>query len=438
MIMPKKPFRFIWAVVFMATLAVSCGKDDDDGAQGPQNPQNPQEPGGKPTNICTVTFVGENESTTQAVLCGGVAKEPKKPPEKLEPGLYLGAPSEYRFDGWFADGATAPFDFDTPIGADISLRARWTRLSSSTLVAEVAANNVVAAIAYVNANPEDYTLVLDADVEINNTQTLDVPNVKLTMVGARQERNITYSTNQSASQLFYIDASGTTLTLGKNITLQPKGMAFTTAVKVANNDSHLVMLDGSKITGFSYTAVQLGVNSGSGSHSSFRMKGGEITGNKTFENRLHGVGGLSVEGGTTFHMSGGSVSGNFSAYRSSSSSPDTPADVYINSSGAEAKITLSDNAVIGNLLLSLYFEQGQQPRSGLTIGNTYSGEVSKLHLLGGATTWKNLPVIQAETGTLTANDIAKFGLGEFRTESGNPQPISNTHKINESGILVEK
>jgi|GEM_PF-6563088 len=421
--MSKKPFRFILAVVFMAALATSCGKDSEDEKEGEKDkPHTPL-----PNNTCTVTFIGENESTsTQTILCGGEAKEPKKPPEKLEPGLYVGTPPAYRFDGWFADGATVPFDFDTPIGADTSLRARWTLLSSSsTLVAEVAANNVAAAIEYVNATPGEYTLVLDADVEISNTQTLDRADVQLTIVGARQERSIL--ANNLAAELFRIDKIDATLRLGKNITLKQKNLILGTAVQV--NDGKLVMLDGSKITGFT-RAVSLAESATS--IRNFTMEGGEITGNKDSGNQYWRVGGIHVGGGSTFHMRGGRVSGNFSAFPT----PDTPADVFIGSSSAIAEITLSDKAVIGALSLRA---MGGMQRPIITIGTTYSGEVSKLHLLGDPNHWtySERAVIQAETGTLTANDIAKFGLGEFRTEPGSP-PISLNHEIAVSGFLVAK
>ena len=64
----------------------------------------------------TVTFNsdGGSEVQNQNVLNGDKAAEPSNPTK-----------TGYAFTGWFEDGATDPFDFDTPITEGLTLTARW-------------------------------------------------------------------------------------------------------------------------------------------------------------------------------------------------------------------------------------------------------------------------------------------------------------------------
>ena len=69
----------------------------------------------------TVSFdaVGGSPVASQVVAAGRAATEPTAPVRE-----------GYAFDGWFADGAVAPYDFSSPVNADLALRAGWTRLHS--------------------------------------------------------------------------------------------------------------------------------------------------------------------------------------------------------------------------------------------------------------------------------------------------------------------
>ena len=70
---------------------------------------------GEETKV-TVTFAGEDISlpAPQTVVSGERATAPQAPERE-----------GYTFLGWFADGADAAFDFNTPITADITLTARF-------------------------------------------------------------------------------------------------------------------------------------------------------------------------------------------------------------------------------------------------------------------------------------------------------------------------
>ncbi len=66
-----------------------------------------------------VTFEPDNgsDSTTVAIGKGEMAEAPQAPEKE-----------GYAFEGWFAEGGEAAFDFEnTPITADITLTARWTK-----------------------------------------------------------------------------------------------------------------------------------------------------------------------------------------------------------------------------------------------------------------------------------------------------------------------
>ena len=76
-------------------------------------------------DVCTiahnwvVTFDPNNggDTFTQNVEYEGKATKPTPDPEK----------TGYTFDGWYLDGAEAPFSFDTTITSDITLKAKWTQ-----------------------------------------------------------------------------------------------------------------------------------------------------------------------------------------------------------------------------------------------------------------------------------------------------------------------
>ncbi len=67
----------------------------------------------------TVTFKDRKTETKKTVESGKKVAKPKNPTR-----------SGYKFKGWFADGATKAFDFNTSITKDITLTAKWTKLTA--------------------------------------------------------------------------------------------------------------------------------------------------------------------------------------------------------------------------------------------------------------------------------------------------------------------
>ena len=319
------------------------------------------------------------------------------------PGLYLGAPSSLT-------------DTDIPI-------------------AGVPANDVVGAVTYINANPGEYTLLLDADVSITgNSLNLDTSGVKLTLIGLDTERKISLS---SWGTVFTIGAAGQTgieLTLVNNITLE--GLRNGQNGAIMNNNApvievlqgaNLIMLNGAKISGNTASSSTLGqfaavfVNG-----ATFTMKGGTITGNSgTFMGLEYiSAGGLFVGTNGIFIMEGGNISGNNAV----------GADTVIITEAT--RIMLSGSATIG-ILNKMIFTTAPS----ITISSGWTGSVGRIDLSGNNSSMEliiydygnNRQVITAAAGyTLAAADIARFNnLGYFKTNTNtnNSQPISDPHIV---------
>lgn len=90
-----------------------------------------------PTHFVTVTF-------SLGAGVEGTAPEA----QQVVPGVFVGEPRTnptrfgYRFKGWFAPGATTPYDFEeTPITADITLTAQWEQIVNVTVTFQVKNGN---------------------------------------------------------------------------------------------------------------------------------------------------------------------------------------------------------------------------------------------------------------------------------------------------------
>ena len=114
----------------------------------------------------TVTFMVDGAiSETQPVFSGDTATEPEADPTK----------AGSVFGGWFADGATAAFDFDTGITEDITLTAKW--LDAVAKIGDTYFTHLADAVAA--AKPGDtIQMVADEDlaaqVVIDKSVTLDL------------------------------------------------------------------------------------------------------------------------------------------------------------------------------------------------------------------------------------------------------------------------
>ena len=118
-----------------------------------------------------------------------------------------------------------PFDLNMASGG-LYLGAPASITETSTPIAGVAANDIVAAIAHVNNNADEYTLLLDNDTTVSTEQTLDVANVKLTIIGIGSERKITLTATGRMFTVGDYPKTGIEMTIGNNITLKPTGQAL--------------------------------------------------------------------------------------------------------------------------------------------------------------------------------------------------------------------
>jgi len=189
------------------------------------------------------------------------------------------------------------------------------------------------------------------------------------------------------------------------------------------------MLDGSKITGNTTTVGQPALNV---NNSTFTMKGGAVTKNNTTSTGPLVVG-VNIEGtDAVFNMEGGSITEN-------TERGTIIKDVVLYNS-PNVPLTLKGNATIGSLTLVYY----NGNRSIASIASGWNGTVNQLHLRAYGTDpaysyWEDKEVLKAATGhTLTAADMAKFPLGTFLSNTFPDQPITNTHKIANSGADIGK
>ena len=371
----------------------------------------------------TVAFNSDGGSAVpaQTIRDGNKVNRPANPTKAwtAASGLYLGTPpttGNYTFDGWYY-GATL-WNFDNAVTQNITLTARWSITGSFTRIESVLSNDVTGAFAYVNANAnyeDEYTLLLGTNVAIGG-QTLNAA-AKLIIMGIGEERSITVA--NYATQLFLIDGNNATnLTFGQNITLNNN--SGTSVVSVRRGI--LTMCNGSKVTGFGGSSgTGWSAVSAEGSNATFKMEGGEISGNNSF---LYNSGTcVQVYNGATFEMSGGSISGNNNWAH----------DLNI---GHDCTFRMSGNARIGTLALVA----SDATRSSINIVGSYNGTVTRLHLRG-YSYWDAYPntVISWWTNALlivngTTNVINMFNncLGNFAYST----PITATHVLNSSGRLV--
>jgi len=134
----------------------------------------------------TVTFDADNgtANTTQTVTEGNTVNKPADPIKTYSPvGLYAGTPpTACIFVEWQKpDGSAWNFTTET-VSASFTLKAKWTTPTPIDLTEETGNNIVEKAVSYVNANSRsEYTLVLDADVNGVEPQTLDQDDTTLTI-----------------------------------------------------------------------------------------------------------------------------------------------------------------------------------------------------------------------------------------------------------------
>ena len=382
------------------------------------------------TAVHTVTFDSDGGTAVpdQTIRNGNTATQPEDPTRTIASGLYLGAMTDefyYTFDGWYNGATLWNFDNDA-VTAPVTLKAKWSLAGFFTRIESVLSNDIAAAFTYVNANSnsgEEYTLLIGASNVTAGAQTLNAANAKLTVIGIGAERTI----SASNPRLFTIDGNNaTSLTLGTNITLKSgsiSGVFGQSDKLVSIQRGNLTMCAGSKITESLTGAVYVG-----GLNASFKMEGGEITGNNpSYSSPV--IGGVYVGSSGTLEVSGGSITGN-TTYNVE--------DLFIDYDGT---FRLSGNARIGTLTLNA---NDATTSASVNINGNYNGTVSRLHLRGNgyylstvANWWTNVPVIV--NGTSSIISMFNNGLGDFLDiYIRDVMPISASHELNASGFLVLK
>jgi len=378
----------------------------------------------------------------QTVQEGGLATPPETPARAWFPaaGLWpMPVPTGYVFGGWRHGGAVWNFAA-SPVTGNKTLTAYWSPPSAAR-VEGVEINDVGAAVAHVNEYPGAFLLVIDEDVESARNQ-ITGDGAHLTIIGLGGRREIRFTDEANNQRLFDVGASGlvadegtASLTLGNNITLVGRDDNTLSLIRVRDN-ARLYMEPGSKITGHTHSGTA--GNSGSGSavhvagYGSFTMRGGTITGNRATGGNVDNTaaaGGMSVYTVTArFHMTGGSITGNYRG-------EDMAADVNIGN--AVDYFTMSGDATIGRLNLNA----NANNNSFITVGAGWTGGVCRLDLrLGTSTTsnavdrWLDETVMRAADGhAITADDVGRITSAHFLGNAVTvTQPVAKFH-----GIVVE-
>lgn len=125
----------------------------------------------------TVTFKDRKTETKKTVESGKKVAKPKNPTR-----------SGYKFKGWFADGATKAFDFNTPITKNITLTAKWTKLtaiSGATVKVAKATYTGKAQKPKVTVTYKGKTLKVNKDYKVNygSYKKAGPAKVKITGIG---------------------------------------------------------------------------------------------------------------------------------------------------------------------------------------------------------------------------------------------------------------
>jgi len=153
---------------------------------------------------------------------------------------------------------------------------------------------------------------------------------------------------------------------------------------------------------------------------------------EVIENNAEGGGsGVYVGPNGIFEMNGGIVSGNVGAV----------GNVLVDT--GTASLTVSGNAIIGWLRLeSTVVNPVKIASPGFNGAISVGMFGAYADILNVIQAWEGKTIVQAASGyTLTASDIARFTLEEFRGTGVSPpviQPISDTHKIGDTGADMGK
>jgi hypothetical protein len=206
-------------------------------------------------------------------------------------------------------------DFSSPVQYTVTGGDNTTQ--NYTVTVNVENDSLTAAFTWLKNNAKGtgaYTIIPRRDESIAPTSLFyDYKSVGITLTGGGSERKI----NLLGNGYLFVIKDYVTLTLDNNITLQGKSGNSGSLVVVNGESAELVMNNGSKITGNTYTVSGDNADiSGSGIYvgkGTFTMNGGTVSNNTLTFTGDYGNGygaGVCVESQGYFVMNGGSISNN--------------------------------------------------------------------------------------------------------------------------------
>jgi hypothetical protein len=439
----------------------------------------------------TVTFNSNGGTTVSpqiGIKDGGYATKPPNPSyvgtsSPTTAGLYKdgSAASTPQFDNWYLSLTDpTPFNFtSTPITGNITLIAKWTDGSSggSTLIDVSGATGFgifQKAISYLTLStftPQGdgkYTLVLSAaenDSEANafissGAILLNKSNLKLTITSSSVAQRTIKSTVTSGVFLI-LSGSTTSLTL-KNIALQGSGNEVDDSLVRIQNGATLTLGNQSAVRGHKNKTTVGSGTKGNGSAvcvvgATLIMQEGSViednesTGSQANKNLVGGV--YTIASGSTgpiLKITGGQVINN-------KCTEGQTRDVYATEGGSFefggnvkiSEITLNGDAPGNDAPITTDSNFNNAVRAVITVSNLGTQADVKLSLRSTSTgldvvkkVWTNNAVLiaPANGGTLSAADVRKFNLNQFKCYSGTPtsQDIGDGYKISDSGADIGK
>ena len=332
-----KLFTVVLVVVIVCAFAACKG------AQGVE---------GKSAQYIVVTFdmdggemAGDSSAFAYKVLAGGPIPPPVenptrrvKPEDNFDPipGLYRATDDgtiSHTFDGWYHNGAR--WDFNRKFSeSDIIFKAGW---NNPAPIVEVSANDIERAFTYVSAHSGTFLMLLGSfrnpenpDAALNPTtftrnfavaQTISAPGGHLFIeanVPATISATINATVASATGHIFTLNQYNSSVTIGKNVSLQGAANSNRPVVRVENGAS-FTMNEGSRIFGNTnqlyadYYAFRAGYGASAVylSDGTFTMNGGTIGELPTVTgggNVSSGVSSLGY-GGTQYELPGNAYCG---------------------------------------------------------------------------------------------------------------------------------
>jgi hypothetical protein len=400
---------------------------------------------------------------------------PPDPDEKTTAGFYVLTSTTFNpgtLDVWKVDSATgATYDFDDPVTKNITLVATWKNRSGGkdyTEVSGVTVSSLTTVFNKINTDSattkNSYLLVLGTGIPLTSGNTnndvagLNYGDLKITKAAGVGEVNITSSFALGSSAALVIGQSNAPANyVAPKLTVEGVGFRGSCTIKsdntlegtgVANSlirvqsGSTLFLGEGSSVKGHKNTVGGTGGATGNGSAvcvvgSTLHIKGGIIeynessysvgaTGNRNLVGGVYTI--ASSTAGPTLIIEGGTIDGNVAKDNQTK-------DVYATEGGT---FKMSGNVMISEITIN-----GDAPgtadttlttapdavRAEIEVSNlgeffdvTLSLRTTATDVAVNNAVWMGRKVLKAPTGgdvSLSATDLAKFHLGDFKWKTGN-------------------